>query len=139
MLYDIIIIFIITIIIITIIIITIIIIIIIIIITLTAGQKTGILSMAAAQMQRWSLVLFGYQYNIEYIPSTENINADMLNRLPVDKPVSASPDEITSVCMLTSQQIAEAARKDTTLAYDHILHGWPRSCTRDDKLYPFFV
>ena len=42
---------------------------------------------------------------------------------------------------VTSQQIAEATRKDTTLAkvYDHTLHGWPRSCARDDELYPFFV
>ena len=52
------------------------------------------------------------------------------------------------MCMLTvkelpvtTHQIAEATRKDTTLAKvcDHILHGWPRSCARDDELYPFFV
>ena len=94
-------------------------------------------------MQSWALVLSGYQYNIEYIPSKENANADMLSRLPVDK-----PDEIASVCMLTvnelpvtSQLIAEATRKDTTLGkvYDHALHRWPRSCARDDELYPFFV
>ena len=42
---------------------------------------------------------------------------------------------------VTSQQLAEATRKDTTLAkvYDHTLYGWPRSCTRYDKLYPFFI
>ncbi|KAK2155441.1 hypothetical protein LSH36_240g02035 [Paralvinella palmiformis] len=71
----------------------------------------------------------------------------MLSRLPVDKPDSANPDEIVFVCMLTvnqlpvtSQQIAEAICKDTTLGkvYDHT-HGWPRSCARDDEMYPFFV
>ena len=90
--------------------------------------------MATARMQ---------QYNMEYIPSKKNANTDILSRLPVDKPGSASPDEIASVCMLTvnelptSQQIAEATRKATILAkvYDHTLHG----CARDDEMYPFFV
>jgi len=79
-------------------------------------------------MQRWALILSGYQYKIEYIPSKENTNADMLSRLPVDKPDSASLDE--PIC-----------KDDTTLAdvYDHTLHGWPRSCARDDELDPFFV
>ena len=42
---------------------------------------------------------------------------------------------------VTSQQIAEATRKDTTLAkvYNNNLHGCNRSCARDDELYPFFV
>ena len=91
--------------------------------TKIVGPKTGIPSMAAARMQRRALVLSAYQYNIEYIPSKENAKGDMLSRLPVDKPDSASPDEIASVCMftinelpITSQQIAEATRKDTTLA-----------------------
>jgi len=88
------------------------------------GPKTGIPSMTAARMQRSPLVLPGYQYNIEYIPSKESANA--------------------SVCMLTSneipatsQQIAEATRKDTvTLAN---VYGWPRSCARYYELYPLFV
>jgi len=54
----------------------------------------------------------------------------MLNRLPVEEPDCANPDEIPSVYMLTvnelpvtSDQIAEATHKDTA---------------RDDELYPFF-
>ena len=42
---------------------------------------------------------------------------------------------------LTSQQTLEATLNDTTLVkvYDYTLHGWPRSCVRDDELYPFCV
>jgi len=85
--------------------------------------KTGISSMATALVQRWALILSEYQYNIKYIPSKENANADMLMRMLIDKPDSASPDEISSVCTLTvnelpvtSQHISEATHKDTTLA-----------------------
>ena len=112
------------------------------------GPKTGIPSIAAARMQRWTLLLYGYQYNSEYIPSKENANADIFSRLLVDKHDYAIPNETAFVCMLTvnelpvtSEQIAEATCKETTLAkvYDHTLHGWPRSYARDDELYPFFV
>ena len=57
--------------------------------------------MAAARMQRWALVLAGYQYQIVYIPSKENASADMLSRLPVDAPSTASADEVFEVHMMT--------------------------------------
>ena len=107
------------------------------------GPKTGIPSMAAARMQRCE-----YKYDIQYIPLKENANVDMLSRLPVDTPESASSDKIESVCMLTvnelpvtALQIAESTRKDTTLTkiYDYTLRGWPKSCSIFDELYPFFV
>ena len=77
----------------------------------------------------------------------------MVSRLPVDTPDSASPGEIAFVCMLTanelsvtSQQIAEVTRKDTTLAivYDYTLHGLGRvpemtncvHCSFERRNYP---
>ena len=36
------------------------------------GPKTGVLSLAAARMQRWSLILAAYQYEIEYRKSAEH-------------------------------------------------------------------
>ena len=77
------------------------------------GPKTDIPSMAAARMQRWALVLSGYQCNIENIPSKENANADMLSKQPIDKPDSASPDEIASVCMLTFKWIVGSLTADS--------------------------
>ena len=35
-----------------------------------------------ARLQRWALTLSGYQYKIEYKPSTNSANADAISRLP---------------------------------------------------------
>ena len=52
------------------------------------GPKTGVPPLSAAQMQRWSLILAPYQYEIEYRKSAEHANADALSRL-----VSTSADD----------------------------------------------
>ena len=44
-------------------------------------SKTGVPQLAAAGMQRWSLILAAYQYEIEYRKSAEHANADALSRL----------------------------------------------------------
>ena len=45
------------------------------------GPKTGVPLLAAARMQRWSLILAAYQYEIEYRKSAEHANADALSKL----------------------------------------------------------
>ena len=46
------------------------------------GPKTGVPALAAARMQRWSLMLAAYQYEIEYRKSAEaDAEADALSRL----------------------------------------------------------
>ena len=39
-------------------------------------------AMASARLQRWALLLGGYNYRIEHKAETEQANADGLNRLP---------------------------------------------------------
>ena len=43
------------------------------------GPKTGIPILAAARMQRWTLILSAYQYKIEYRQSSKNANADAMS------------------------------------------------------------
>ena len=43
------------------------------------GPKNGIPTLAAARMQRWALILSGYQYQIQYRPSPEHGNCDSLS------------------------------------------------------------
>ena len=43
--------------------------------------KTGVPPLAAARMQRWSLILAAYQYEVEYRKSAEHANADALSKL----------------------------------------------------------
>lgn len=45
------------------------------------GPKTGVPTLAAARLQRWSLTLSAYQYEIQYKPSQQHSNADALSCL----------------------------------------------------------
>ena len=47
------------------------------------GSKHGVPSMAAARLQRWALLLAGYQYDIYYRDTKSHGNADALSRLPL--------------------------------------------------------
>lgn len=43
--------------------------------------------MAAARIQRWALILAGYEYEILYKKGKKNGNADCLSRLPLKESV----------------------------------------------------
>ena len=47
------------------------------------SPKKGIPAMAASRLQRWAILLSVYTYDIEFKPTKEHGNADMLSRLPV--------------------------------------------------------
>jgi len=58
------------------------------------GPKTGVPLLVTARMQRWSLILAAYQYEIDYRKSAEHKNADALLRL-----VPASLEEQEEECI----------------------------------------
>ena len=41
------------------------------------GEKKGIPAMASARIQRWALMLSAYNYQVQYVPGKENMNADV--------------------------------------------------------------
>lgn len=47
------------------------------------NPKKGTPSVAAARLQRWSVILSMYQYQIVYRRGTQMGNADALSRLPI--------------------------------------------------------
>ena len=47
------------------------------------GPKKGITSLAAAWLQRWTILLSVYEYTIQYKSTTYHGNADSLSRLPL--------------------------------------------------------
>jgi hypothetical protein len=51
------------------------------------GPKKGVSSVAAARLQRWSLLLSAYHYDLEFRSTTAHGNADALSRLPLPLPV----------------------------------------------------
>ena len=67
------------------------------------GPQGGIATLAAARMQRWVLLLSGYQYDIQYRSTTKHANADCLSRLPVA--IEATQPEIDEVKLINKLQI----------------------------------
>uniref|UniRef100_A0A1X7US55 Reverse transcriptase domain-containing protein n=1 Tax=Amphimedon queenslandica TaxID=400682 RepID=A0A1X7US55_AMPQE len=56
--------------------------------------------MAAARIQRWSLLLSSYQYEIQYRPGKSMSNADALSRLPTSETSSMSTPQCGEVTLL---------------------------------------
>ena len=59
--------------------------------------------LAAARLQRWSLLLASYHYEIRYKSSTEITNADALSRLPLKNQNDLSVEE--SMYNVADQQL----------------------------------
>lgn len=110
------------------------------------GPKNGIPTLAAARMQRWALILSGYQYQIVYRPSQEHGNCDSLSRLPVEGNLGTEEYEDVYCTGLDNTElpicntdIARATKVDPLLArvFELTLNGWP-SQVNDPELQPFF-
>ncbi|KRT85166.1 hypothetical protein AMK59_2611, partial [Oryctes borbonicus] len=55
------------------------------------GPKKGIPIMAANRLQRWAVILSGYNYKIKYVESKRN-GADGLSRIPLKKQINEEKD-----------------------------------------------
>ena len=115
------------------------------------GSKQGISTTSANCLQRWTLRLMGYVYEIEYRSTLNFGHADGLSHLPIgpDKDVdNQDPGEISLIASrqqelqqnlpLRAAQIAKATIKDPILVqvYNCTLSGWPLSIT--DNLQPYY-
>ncbi len=107
------------------------------------GPKTGVPPLAAARMQRWSLILAAYTYEIQYKPSEQHGNADALSRLPIPDDSFPKSNPVIRVSYLdslplTAKDIATKTERDPALAKvkQHILSGWPKYVT-DVALQPY--
>ena len=96
------------------------------------GPKSGIPALAAARMQRWALLLAGYDYEIEHVKSEDNAEADCLSRLPCileTRDIDECYTLYTSLedLPVTSSQITDATRKDPLLSkvYELTASGGP--------------
>jgi len=103
-------------------------------------------AMAAARLQRWALLLGGYDYDIEFRRSKENAIADCMSRLPLDiciKDVSDPVHKFTTTYLdnlpVTHEQIQKFTRNDAVLSkvYHMIMNGW--SYDKDPSMIPFFT
>ena len=68
---------------------------------LYSRPKKGVPAVAAAQLQRWSLHLAAYDYNIEFRSTKAHGKADALSRLPLPVIEAKVPDSIVQYPELT--------------------------------------
>ena len=95
------------------------------------GPKTGIPSLAAARMQRWSFLLSAYQYDIIFKPTV----------LPQEATPQAEPNEVSLLNLgqvhnlpIPSTQVQRATRDDPFLSkvYSFVRDGWPGHVDNSD-------
>ena len=109
------------------------------------GHKEGVYPLAAARMQRWTLILSAYAYKIEFTPGSTNQCADCLSRLPhpsTNIHPAEKGNEVHAMSIdnfpVTAKLIAAKTTKDSVLSKvsTYIRYGsWP-SLT-PDKVKPF--
>ena len=116
--------------------------------TTILGNKRGIPPLAAARLQRWSLILSAYSYTIEFRPTKQHANADGLSRLPLGNRHEASLDCIAidafmigqiQALSVTTEQVKTATRQDRVLSqvYRYTLNGWPDKLKIAEEFKPF--
>ena len=105
-------------------------------------------TLAAARLQRWSLLLSSYQYEIRYRSSTDIANADALSRLPLQYQEDTSVEEhifnITDLRLnchpVSAREIARETARDRVLSKVFTLtqNGWNQACD-DPEFKPYYV
>lgn len=97
------------------------------------GPKTGVPPLAAVRMQRWSLILAAYTYEIQYKPSEQHGNADALSRLPIPDQRFPKSNPVFRVSYLdslpiTAKDIARDKQRDPVLAKvkQYVMSRWPK-------------
>ncbi len=109
------------------------------------GEKKGIPAMASARVQRWALMLSAYNFQVQYVPGKENMNADVFSRLPlpVQPKEVPTPEELVflieglEISPVTLPQIKNWTDHDSVLATvrKFVQQGWPRSV--DPEFHPY--
>ncbi|XP_063636147.1 uncharacterized protein K02A2.6-like [Cydia splendana] len=108
------------------------------------GEKKGIPVMAASRLQRWAVLLAGYNFNIEYVRS-ENNAADALSRLPVKRSVGLTKEVtylnfVQDFLPIDKKMVQVSTEKDPLLRQivSYLQAGWPLS-VNDREVQPYFL
>jgi transposase InsO family protein len=88
-------------------------------------------ALSALRLQRWALILSSYQYEIKFRCSSENANADVLSRFPVEDiteiELPINHFSLVDELPVTAKDVADETRKDKILSrvYVYMMNGWP--------------
>ena len=111
------------------------------------GRHESLTKTAASRLQRWSIILSEYDYDLEHISGKDNVIADCLSRLPaplspvheqyVVNAVSSYAFDPCELLPIQACDVAKASKCDRiiSLAMSYTLNGWPSQV--QDDLVPF--
>lgn len=104
------------------------------------SENKGTPAVAAARLQRWAVLLSGYNYSIEYKKASLMAHADMLSRLPLDQGTGVDEFVINSFNQiedipLVAEDVANHTQNDSILSqvYKFVNEGWPKNERFDDE------
>lgn len=105
-------------------------------------------ALASSRIQRWSLTLAAYRYQLLYKSGPANANADGFSRLPLPVKPETTPEPADFVFVMdhmegtpvNADKIKLWIGRDPCLAWvrDFVANGWPQVCN-DPELKPFFT
>ena len=109
------------------------------------GEAKPIPTLSAARIQRWALLLSGYNYTLEYKRGEDNANADGMSRLPVDNKgeVSQATNDIFMLSLdrapVNASEIKSATSRCPILSrvVQFTQHGWPEDMEVKQEYKPF--
>ena len=111
--------------------------------------QQAISTTGAARIQRWTLYLSNFDYQVEYRKGCDNSNADALSRLPLST-TQSTLEELSHVqavqvalvesTPIDSRQCRMATARDPVLAkvLNFVQHGWPEKCPAEE-LRPYYL
>ena len=113
------------------------------------GSKTGIPTIAASRLQRWSLKLSAHNYTLVYRKGKLHNNADLLSRLPLP---FDDEERMTEGCKIqnlrinslpvSAQAVSKATRNDKILSavLSCLRTGnWPERLNMTDEMHPYYL
>ena len=110
------------------------------------SEEKAIPSMAAAQIQRWAIILSAYNYFHKYGPSSQNSNANFFSRYPLKNTNQESPKLTNQVLLMeflhspvASKESSFSSQRDSVLSKvtEYVLTSGPDSISEQLKPYHY--
>lgn len=103
----------------------------------------GTSGVAAARLQRWSIILSAYKYQIKHRSAAKMTHVDALSRLPLTEEVEVESVNINffrhSGELIDRKLISRRTLEDKKLSkvFDYVANGWPKLNVIDVNILPF--
>lgn len=121
-------------------------------VSIFASDK-NIPTLTAQRLQRWALILMGFQYDIKYKNTLQHGNADALSRLPIgpdrhfdsmqqleDQEITHAIQEEIELLPIVADQVRILTKSDSTLqtVIEWINSGWPKTKPTEADLLTYW-